>query len=83
MQQRAVEAIVAATLRDFRHDAAGREIFILRDGEEKSLEGLKIDGVGRHSEDDARLALRRVAHGAGMANGAVEEDAVDALDVAF
>ena len=39
--------------------------------------------VGAHAEINLVGVLRRGADGAGVADGAVEEDAIDALDVAL
>ena len=47
----------------------------------EALEALEIDRVGGHADYDARLAFGRVPHGADVTDGAVEEDALDALDI--
>jgi hypothetical protein len=47
--------------------------------EEELLEALHVEGRRRHAEDDRRRLPGGGAHGTGVADGAVDEDAVDAL----
>ncbi len=83
-QEHAIKEIVVAADRfDFRQDAIGGEALIHRAGEDETLEGAEIDRVRGHAGVERARRLGRFAHGADVADGAVEEDAIDPLRVAL
>ena len=74
--------ILAARLHQpahFRNDVVLAEPGVGTATEEKFLERQDVEGLRRHSRVEFGWALCRVAHGAGMAGGAIHEGAIDAL----
>jgi hypothetical protein len=84
IDQVAVEQVELAALAfDLRQDVFLGELRVGGAAEEELLETLHVESRGRHAEDDRRWLVGGGAHGAGVADGAVHEDAVDALVAAL
>src|SRR6185369_12864725 len=84
IDQVAVEQVeVAALAGDLGQDVFLGELGIGGAAEEEFLETLHVEGRRRHDEDDVRRLVGRGAHGADVADGAIDEDAVDALVAAL
>jgi hypothetical protein len=70
---------LAALAFDLRQDVFLGELRVGGAAEEELLETLHVESRSRHAEDDRRWLVGGGAHGAGVADGAIDEDAVDAL----
>jgi hypothetical protein len=80
VDQIAVEQIEFAALAlDFGQDVFLGEFWIGSAAEEELLEALHVEDGSRHAEDDRRRLPGSGAHRTGVADGAIDEDAVDAL----
>ena len=58
-------------------DGVGGQPVVERAFEHELDEALQVELVRRHAEHDPRLRLGRVAHGAGVADRAIESDLID------
>ncbi len=82
-EQLSVQPIIGAAVRDFGRDPFAGEGLVEGAGEQEPLKTLEIHGVRRHASDHSRRTVRSVSDRAGVADGAVEKDAFDALDIAL
>src|SRR5437763_3439555 len=77
------EIVVCAYTLHLCDEAICGEALVCGAGKDEALKRTKVDRVRWHSGVEDCLALRRLTHGADVANCAIQEDAVNALSVAL